>query len=100
MLVLTHSYLCKYKNTTFVKLTACIDPVLKGLYLIVKYYSFSKSLIIHEQNSNEIHTGGAKKRSPLQKWLTWFIMAINKENVNQHGQLSQCFIQPSFVKVG
>ena len=27
--------------------------------------------------------GVAKKRSPLQKWLTWFIMTINKENVNK-----------------
>ena len=27
--------------------------------------------------------GVAKKRSPLQKWLTWFIMTINKENGNK-----------------
>ena len=30
------------------------------------------------------YAGGCqKKRSPLQKWLTWFMMTINKENVNK-----------------
>ena len=27
--------------------------------------------------------GVAKKRSPHQKWVAWFIKAINKENVNK-----------------
>ena len=27
--------------------------------------------------------GIAKKKSPLQKWLTWFIMTMNKENINK-----------------
>ena len=27
--------------------------------------------------------GGQKKSSPHQKWLTWFIMAINKGNINK-----------------
>ena len=29
------------------------------------------------------YRGLPKKRSPLQKWHTWFIMAINKENVDK-----------------
>ena len=27
--------------------------------------------------------GGQKKVAPHQKWLTWFIMAINKRNINK-----------------
>ena len=27
--------------------------------------------------------GGQKKVAPHQKWFTWIIMAINKENVNK-----------------
>ena len=26
---------------------------------------------------------GCQKRIPLQKWLTWFIMTINKDNYNK-----------------
>ena len=34
-------------------------------------------------DSTDIYRGLPKKRSSLQKWLTWFIMTINKENVNK-----------------
>ena len=30
-----------------------------------------------------IYRGLPKKKSPLQKWLTWFTMTMNKENVNK-----------------
>ena len=31
-----------------------------------------------------VHTGGGQKKvAPHQKWLTWFIMAINKGNINK-----------------
>ena len=30
-----------------------------------------------------VRRGVCQKKSPLQKWLTWFIMTVNKENVNK-----------------
>ena len=37
----------------------------------------------HTYSPAERITGGCQKKSPLQKWLTWFIMTMNKENVNK-----------------
>ena len=46
------------------------------------------SLILVQRNMTNFAVllkiqGVAKKKSPLQKWLTWFIRTMNKENVNE-----------------
>ena len=49
-------------------------------------FDFKRDGIILDQTEvvNNINTGGGQKKvATHKKWITWFIMAINEENVNK-----------------
>ena len=72
----THGLVAFTQSTTFL----WIEDVCRAVYFW-KASSYIKFINIQ---------GSAKKKSPPQKWLTWFIMTMNTENVNVLMNVKSC----------